>query len=315
MYSFFGSCGLCPWASRPGSNGDKKDDPDARKLNDRKRAARGEAGQQLDRFDSDAIITLAFLLGSATTLGASSVYRRFFKRIKNAGWVTPDLLERKRWITGVVTSVGDADNFRFYHTPGFGWRGPFKFRRIPTTRRELKDQTIHIRMAGMDAPELSHFGNPAQPHAPEALAWLKEHVEGRRIKCQLLRRDQYVRVVALPLLPRHRWEWWTWIGPARNLSLEMIRAGWGVAYEGAGAVYGTWSKEMYLVAEAEAQAARRGMWREGTAIESPAEYKKRLRMQKAVEPDSEDAEPEPEPEQVGLLSRIFGRRKRDKTSV
>jgi hypothetical protein len=33
----------------------------------------------------------------------------------------------------------------------------------------------------------------------------------------------------------------------------MIRAGWGVAYEGAGAVYGDWSKEIYLVAEAEAQ--------------------------------------------------------------
>jgi hypothetical protein len=78
-------------------------DPDARKLNDRKRAARGEAGQQLDRFDTEAVITLAFLLGSATTLGASSIYRRFFKRIKNSGWVTPDLMERKRWITGVVT--------------------------------------------------------------------------------------------------------------------------------------------------------------------------------------------------------------------
>jgi hypothetical protein len=88
-----------------------------------------------------------------------AVYRRFFKRIKGAEWITPDLLERKRWITGIVTRcvshlkdirprpvpeqnagaqnrtthrVGDADNFRLYHTPGFGWRGPFKFRRVPT---------------------------------------------------------------------------------------------------------------------------------------------------------------------------------------
>jgi hypothetical protein len=53
--------------------------------------------------DNDAVIVLAFLLGSATTLGASTVYRRFFKRIKNAEWITPDLLKRKRWITGVVT--------------------------------------------------------------------------------------------------------------------------------------------------------------------------------------------------------------------
>ncbi|KAI0284101.1 hypothetical protein BC826DRAFT_169060 [Russula brevipes] len=42
---------------------------------------------------------------------------------------------RKRWIAGVVTCVGDADSFRLYHTPGFGWRGPFKFRGVPTTKR------------------------------------------------------------------------------------------------------------------------------------------------------------------------------------
>jgi hypothetical protein len=90
--------------------------------------------------------------------------------------------------------VGDADNFRLYHTPGFGWRWPLKFRHIPsgyrrgalcldldrcalgypthlisktssrnlltilttrTTNAGLKDLTIHIRVAGMDAPEVS----------------------------------------------------------------------------------------------------------------------------------------------------------------
>jgi endonuclease YncB( thermonuclease family) len=196
----------------------------------------------------------------------------------------------------------------------------------------LKGKTIHIRLAGMDAPEVSktlyqtipvlslslsppessflfqisqsppsvqyqkenlitflvvhgraqsiaellpstfnqggHFGRLAQPHYTEAIAWLKENIEGRRIKCELLKRDQYERVVALPLLPRtfHPWRhfrrWWTPQGssgsPAtattRNLSLEMIRAGWGVVYTQKGAVYGSgWEKEAYLAAEAEAQ--------------------------------------------------------------
>ena len=54
-------------------------------------------------FDTNAAIALAFFLGSATALGASSVYRRFFKRIKNAEWITPELLGGKRWITGIVT--------------------------------------------------------------------------------------------------------------------------------------------------------------------------------------------------------------------
>ena len=53
--------------------------------------------------DTNTVIALAFVLGSATTLGASAVYRRFFKRIRSAEWITPDVLRRKRWVTGVVT--------------------------------------------------------------------------------------------------------------------------------------------------------------------------------------------------------------------
>ena len=94
------------------------------------------------------------------------------------------------------------------------------------------------------------------PYYPEALAWLKDNIQGRRVKCQLIRRDQYQRVVALPLLPRRGWGgWWRWtqIGTTRNLPLAMIRAGWGSVYTQSGAVYGDWEKEVYLAAEAEAQ--------------------------------------------------------------
>jgi len=211
-----------------------------------------------------------------------------------------------------VTSVGDADNFRLYHTPGFGWRGPLRFRHVPPTHRELKEKTIHIRMAGIDAPEGSHFGRPAQPYADDALAWLKNTIGGRRIKCQLLRRDQYQRVVALPLLPRRSWWRWTRIGATRNLPLEMIRTGWGVVYEQGGAQYGNWDKEVYMAAEAEARAARRGIWQGGTDIETPAEYKKRYRMAEGrTEPEDVVGH---EVEKPGLLSRIFGRR-RNNTSV
>ena len=82
----------------------------------------------------------------------------------------------------------------------------------------------------------------------EARAWLKGNIEGRRIMCELLRRDQYGRVVALPLLPRifrpwqHCRRWWAPQGGSGdggattnatttcNLPLEMVRAGWGVVY-------------------------------------------------------------------------------------
>jgi endonuclease YncB( thermonuclease family) len=235
-------------------------------------------------------------------------------RIASAEWITPNILRRKQWITGVVTSVGDGDNFRLYHTPGFGWRGLLKFRHIPKRSRELVRNTIHIRMVGVDAPERAHFGKPAQAHSDEALAWLKEQIHGRRLKCQLFQRDQYGRIVALPLLPHHRW-WWPRRSATRNLPLEMVRAGWGIAYTGTGAQYGGWGQAAFLEAQAEAQAARRGIWHAGTDIETPAEYKKRHRAaqeaarEEEPEAELEALEPGPEPKRKGILDWIIRRGK------
>lgn len=138
---------------------------------------------------------------------------------------------------------------------------------------DLKDQTIHIRIAGVDAPEAAHFGRPAQPYAPEALAWLKNAIEGKIIYCQLIRRDQYSRIVCQnnymilfscrlvntiqvaiveqkPLLLPGT------IVSGKNLSLEMLKAGWVTIYEQAGAEYGKWGKEEFLRVEAEAKYAQ-----------------------------------------------------------
>ncbi|RPD53641.1 SNase-domain-containing protein [Lentinus tigrinus ALCF2SS1-7] len=216
----------------------------------------------------------AFVAGLVFGLGAQYVYARYLRRIPNADWVTPDILARRRWIKGYVTSVGDADNFRLYHTPGIGWRWPLKFRRIPVGR-DLKDQTIHIRMAGVDAPEAGHFGRPSQAFAEESLAWLKNQVENKFVYCQLVRRDQYGRIVAVPhlkprLLPNS-------LATGKNLPLEMLRAGWGSVYEQAGAEYGPRGVEEFLRVQSEAQKARRGIWQRGTSGETPAEYKRRYR--------------------------------------
>jgi len=34
-------------------------------------------------------------------------------------------------------SVGDADNFRLYHTPGVGWSWPLKLRKVPKTTKGM----------------------------------------------------------------------------------------------------------------------------------------------------------------------------------
>lgn len=253
------------------------------------------------------LVLSGFFLGSVSTLGVTFVYRRYFRRLRTAEWVTPDVLRRKRWVRGVVTSVGDADNFRLYHTPGFGWRWPLKFRRVPILSKELKEQTIHVRIAGVDAPEGSHFGREAQPYAVESLAWLKGMIEGRIVYCQLVRRDQYSRIVSVVTLPPPFLPGWLTTG--RSLALEMIRAGTGLTYEQAGAEYGKYGKDEFLKAEAESRVARRGMWKHGTVGETPAQYKRR-HAQSGTDVEAQaqgTAKAEKENSKEGGLRRILKR--------
>ncbi|KXN85225.1 putative endonuclease LCL3 [Leucoagaricus sp. SymC.cos] len=240
------------------------------------------------------VALVAFGLGCACSAGGAVLYARYGRRIQNSDWVTPDLLVKNRWLRGVVTSVGDADNFRFFHTPSFGgWRWPLKFRRIPTSIKDLQGQTLHIRVAGVDAPEASHFGRIEQPYAAESLAWLQEKILGKVVYCRLIRRDQYSRVVAnVHLAPRFLPGAFFF---GKNLPLEMLRAGCATTYEQAGAEYGKEGKEEYLRVEAEARAARKGMWRKGVTIETPAEYKRR---HASVSPEPKP-EPKPEPTAQG----------------
>lgn len=55
-------------------------------------------------------------------------------RYETAAHIPPDVYSKQTWIRGRVTSVGDSDNFRLYHTPGFGWGW---LRKVPTTRKGL----------------------------------------------------------------------------------------------------------------------------------------------------------------------------------
>ncbi|ETW79608.1 hypothetical protein HETIRDRAFT_459646 [Heterobasidion irregulare TC 32-1] len=259
----------------------------------------------LQTIPTETLVVSAIVLGSVTTLGSTALYRRFFKRIPTSEWITPNILKKKRWIKGVVTSVGDADNFRLYHTPGFGWKWPLKFRRIPTATKELGGQTIHIRLAGVDAPEAAHFGRPSQPYAEQALQWLKSNAEGKTVYCQLIRKDQYSRVVAVALLAPRVLPGFLFSG--KFLSLEMLRAGWVEVYEQAGAEYGKWGKDEFLRAQAEAQASRRGIWKSGMNAESPSEYKRRYREADAAHTSKPSAKPPGKEEPAGFLRQLFGR--------
>lgn len=140
-------------------------DDDGGKKNKEKKHATSGLGLGLTRSDglSPPSDTFSWLynpyisipISCAGVLGTMMIYRRYLRRIKTADYITPRTLSRRSNIRGYVTSVGDADNFRMVHTPA-PW--PFsKLQRIPTDKKVLKDNTIHIRLAGVDAPEVGVY--------------------------------------------------------------------------------------------------------------------------------------------------------------
>lgn len=139
----------------------------------------------------------------------------------------------------------------------------------------------------MDAPELAHFGRPAQPYGAEALTYLRALILHRNVRVQLYRRDQYERVVgtawvapvpsrAVAALTGLPWPVRILTSPLEvvlrlpslvggskvDVGLDMIRAGMATVYEAKfGSEFGGAATEArYRAAEKEAKKARRGMW-------------------------------------------------------
>ena len=79
---------------------------------------------------------------TSTILISIRVYRYYLRRIPGASSIS-DSFWRKRSLFGKVTSIGDGDGLRLFHTPGgllTGW-GWLPGRKIPTGRA-LKDRTV-----------------------------------------------------------------------------------------------------------------------------------------------------------------------------
>lgn len=91
--------------------------------------------------DPRTVVPVVILTGGI--LLVARFYKSYLKRIPQAIDISPNFW-RKRSLFGKVTSVGDADNFRVFHTPGgrlAGW-GWLPWRRVPDNVKELKDKTV-----------------------------------------------------------------------------------------------------------------------------------------------------------------------------
>ena len=283
-----------PWPEIWPFNSSRKDDSTSASPTEKLKALKEEVLPQdgIDKLKKEIkssswsdFATPQTLIGTAILTSGILVsirfYKRYLRRIPNVKHIKPEEL-RTRSIFGKVTSVGDGDNFRIFHTPGgrlAGW-GWLPGRTVPTESKELKDKTLHLRIAGIDAPELAHFGRPAQPYGQEALEFLTQYVGNKRVRAYIYRKDQYDRVVGTAWV--RKW------GIRRDVGLEMLKRGLATVYEAKyGSEFGN-KEEQYRQAEQKARQKRIGMWKEPSVwqrllgaekakSESPREFKTRMK--------------------------------------
>lgn len=118
------------------------------KDNDQKKSGLEEWTAPLNSYNwTNTFIEPKILVSSialtVTTVAGVRFYKSYLRRIPTVNHIKPDYF-RRRSLFGRVTSVGDADNFRLFHTPGgrlAGW-GWLPWKRVPTKRDELSKQTV-----------------------------------------------------------------------------------------------------------------------------------------------------------------------------
>ncbi|GLE00951.1 hypothetical protein PINS_up009748 [Pythium insidiosum] len=191
--------------------------------------------------------------------------RQPFRRFTTVDDIPMSFFHQERQITARSVSVSDGDTFRARHVPLWRSAGGFK--------GKMSENTLQIRLAGIDTPETAKFGSPGQPFGDEAKAWLSQTLEGRKLTLTLLHKDQYARAVCM--VHYGRWPF------RRNASEEILKAGLANVYRQAGAVYGG-RLEVFERLEAEAQQKKRGIWSQGKKLETASEYKARQRAGKAT---------------------------------
>lgn len=146
------------------------------------------------------------------------------------------------------------------------------------TQQFAEHMQLHIRIAGVDAPELAHWGREAQPYSKEALDFLTNLIMNRRVRVYIFRRDQYDRIVAQVYVRK-------WLFK-KDVGLEMLKLGLATVYEAKTGVEFGAAEAQYRAAQEAAKERRVGMWTKpsliqrlggaGTkALESPREYKTR----------------------------------------
>ncbi len=88
---------------------------------------------------------------------------------------------------------GNFDSFPIRHLPLFPIQQSSSD--IDSSKKNLADHTISVRLYGVDAPEIGKFGKPSMPFAEDAKKFTQSLVDDEIVGVKMFRRDQYSRVI------------------------------------------------------------------------------------------------------------------------
>lgn len=144
--------------------------------------------------------------------------------------------EDQKTIYCFVERCIDGDTIRCRHIPGYSWR-LWERQKLcqPLKTRGIANQTLSIRIYGVDCPEIAkNKRQTTQPFGEDAHEFTKSLVLHSVVRITFLRRDQYGRAVAavqtipkFPFLPT----------PRKDLSVQLAKHGLAELYTGGGAEY------------------------------------------------------------------------------
>ena len=142
--------------------------------------------------------------------------------------------------------------------------GQFKVIRVydgDTLKAKGYDIEIKVRLVGIDTPETSkRKRSPGQPYSKQAKKYLAGMILNEVADIQGYGLDGYNRILGVIYLN------------GKNINLEMVKAGLAEVYRGKPPK--GFDSTPYVKAEAEAKAAKRGMWIQGDKYISPREWRR-----------------------------------------
>lgn len=151
-----------------------------------------------------------------------------------------------RTFVGKAERISDGDTIKFTITEGTS---------VGTS--------ITVRLAGVDAPEVSHRkGQEGQPFGAESTANLKRLIEGRSISLHQLDKDRYGRLVGL-----------IYVGSS-NVNLAQLSGGFAEVYREYLKTIPLPIRDQFIEAERTAKEKRIGIW-SLPSYERPSDFRKR----------------------------------------